>query len=371
MKKIRLAVAEISTGISGSIIIAALFGSSVVLHAETNNFPDSDFVFTVTNSFGNVITDAVPVKILPNKVIYKCSSGGGGSVELASLPKDVQEHFGYDKGAADSADKNDRTKRHQQFLLQQQQLQAWSEQAKWGVQSVTAHPFQYHWRAIGGVGNVDIQPLFNWWGYVSRLARPVMSSTNYPMQTNYVVLDNLSTKPLKGWDRITASSYTVYQSFWILDATIQSAPHTNRQAKVYLLNPPNDEKQIFEAAHRESIGIYASSQTLAAVQDANIDRMASVDQRADNVSMYRFHSDSLNKQLAGSAAELSSQRNQLLQAQQSVYTKREDLEARATEIHAYLAGFPNQSSYVVDLFAHDTGKTINGMEVYDLGGISF
>jgi hypothetical protein len=50
---------------------------------------------TLTNSAGNVITDAVLVKLMPDKFIYKTPGGAMGTRELDSLPMVLQEKIGY------------------------------------------------------------------------------------------------------------------------------------------------------------------------------------------------------------------------------------------------------------------------------------
>ncbi|HZM01881.1 MAG TPA: ankyrin repeat domain-containing protein [Candidatus Saccharimonadales bacterium] len=66
--------------------------------------------FTMTNSGGDVVTNAVLVKLTPNKFIYKTDNGAEGMMPLGSLPKDLQEKFGYDQTLATAQDDIDKTK---------------------------------------------------------------------------------------------------------------------------------------------------------------------------------------------------------------------------------------------------------------------
>jgi hypothetical protein len=116
-------------------IIVAILASCVVLLAQTNT-DSSGYVtnanllapFTLTNSAGNVITNAVLVKLMPNKFIYK-TPNGGGMLRIDSLPKDLQEKFGYDPQAAQAADEADKQKKVRQQKFDQQQREAAAAQA--------------------------------------------------------------------------------------------------------------------------------------------------------------------------------------------------------------------------------------------------
>lgn len=353
-------------------IIAAFFASCVVSLAQPTNvdpstgmpqwpadgkITDTNLLVPVsfTNSIGNFITDAIPARLFANKLIYITANGGGGTIRLDRLPEELRERFGYNERMADLAEKNDRIKKEREDQIHHQQLQAIREQAKWGVQNCTARPFLYPQRALGESWR-DLQPLFNWWAYVSRL-------------TSSVAQTNLPAKPYIAWNRIVALDYTTNESFWILDATIQTTPNAESHAKVYLLHPPNTEKRKFDAARAELMAVNRERSDLAFIQQGNNADLSAVNNRANDVDFYRSHSGQLNNQLAGAAADLSRQGNQILQNQQSVANKQSALEARAAELVSYLNSFQNPSHYVLDFFAFDTGKTINEMEVYDLGYI--
>jgi ankyrin repeat protein len=66
--------------------------------------------FTLTNSVGDVITNAVLVKLMANKFIYKAPSGGG-MMSLSSLPENLQAKFGYDPQSVQAADEADQQKK--------------------------------------------------------------------------------------------------------------------------------------------------------------------------------------------------------------------------------------------------------------------
>jgi len=84
------------------IIIVSLLASCSVTLAQSNT-DGAGYVtnanllkpFTLTNSTGDVITNAVLVKLMPNNFIYKTPSGEMGTKGLNFLPKDWQERIGY------------------------------------------------------------------------------------------------------------------------------------------------------------------------------------------------------------------------------------------------------------------------------------
>ena len=65
--------------------------------------------FTLTNSAGNIVTDAVLVKLTPNTFLYKTPRSEAFQ-RLDSLSKDLQEKFGYNPSKAAQADELDRQK---------------------------------------------------------------------------------------------------------------------------------------------------------------------------------------------------------------------------------------------------------------------
>jgi ankyrin repeat protein len=70
--------------------------------------------FTLTNSDGDVLTNAVLVKLMPNKFIYKTTDDRSeGVLPLASLPEKLRDKFGYNSTTAAAADALDAEKHEQ------------------------------------------------------------------------------------------------------------------------------------------------------------------------------------------------------------------------------------------------------------------
>lgn len=94
--------------------------------------------FTLTNSAGNVITNAVLDKLTANTFIYKTPDGIMGMMRLDTLPPEMLERIGYDPVAAAKADEADAIKKS---LDQQNQLaarQAAQQAALWNGALKTA-----------------------------------------------------------------------------------------------------------------------------------------------------------------------------------------------------------------------------------------
>jgi hypothetical protein len=67
--------------------------------------------FTMTNAEGVLITNAVMVRLMDNKFVYKTASGDEGTLRMDTLSKEMQERFRYDAVRAAAADRNDHIKK--------------------------------------------------------------------------------------------------------------------------------------------------------------------------------------------------------------------------------------------------------------------
>ncbi|HEY5043032.1 MAG TPA: ankyrin repeat domain-containing protein [Verrucomicrobiae bacterium] len=129
----------------GNAAIAQLLQPVNALVASGTNTDSSGYVtnealltpFTLTNSAGDVFTNAVLVKLTANKFIYK-TPGGGGMLPLASLSKDLRKKFGYDPQAVQAADEAEQEKKARQQEIVQQQREIAVQQANVKVQSQSA-----------------------------------------------------------------------------------------------------------------------------------------------------------------------------------------------------------------------------------------
>jgi len=94
--------------------------------------------FTLTNSAGNVVTDAVLYKLMPNKFIYKTPRGEMATRRLDSLSKELQKRFGYDAASAAAQDAIEAAAKMRDLQRQQSQRDWVQQQAELKEQSQSA-----------------------------------------------------------------------------------------------------------------------------------------------------------------------------------------------------------------------------------------
>lgn len=120
--------------------IALLLASCVALTAQTNSITDAHgyvtnvaFLtpFTFTNSVGVKITNAVLLKLFPNKFSYESSGGYAGQLPITFLPTNMLQKIGYDPVKAAQAETQDSAKKAQQDEIWQQQKELAAQQTRW------------------------------------------------------------------------------------------------------------------------------------------------------------------------------------------------------------------------------------------------
>jgi hypothetical protein len=94
--------------------------------------------FTLTNSVGDVFTNAILVKLMPNKFIYKTPTGVQGMLRLNWLSKELQERFGYDAASAAAQDAIEEETKMRATQWQQSQMDLAQQQAELKAQSQVA-----------------------------------------------------------------------------------------------------------------------------------------------------------------------------------------------------------------------------------------
>ena len=124
---------------AGAIASSASDSSFNAAVASGTNTDSSGYVtnvallvpFTLTNSAGDVITNAVLVKLMPNKFVYKTpDESEEGTMPLTSLPTDLREKFGYNPQAAMNADAADQLRKESGQRFYQQQMELAEQQAR-------------------------------------------------------------------------------------------------------------------------------------------------------------------------------------------------------------------------------------------------
>jgi hypothetical protein len=121
------------------LAIAMLLAGCIVATAQNTNTDMQGYVtnaslmmpLTLTNSTGEIVTNAFLYKLTVNKFIYRTTDGGMGTRSLAILPQKILDQIGYDPVVAAKADQ---AEIGQQILLRQKQIaqeQAASRAALW------------------------------------------------------------------------------------------------------------------------------------------------------------------------------------------------------------------------------------------------
>jgi len=139
---------------SGATALSASGSSFNAVVASGTNTDSSGYVtnealltpFTLTSSTGRIITNAVLIKLTPNKFVYKTPSGEMGMLRLDSLPKDLQDKCGYNPQIAQAADAVENQKKARLQELAQQQRESAKQQAQWdaAVKKALAKKTQFY-----------------------------------------------------------------------------------------------------------------------------------------------------------------------------------------------------------------------------------
>jgi hypothetical protein len=231
--------------------------------------------------------------------------------------------------------------------------------------SAGADPNRYVWRSFGG-SNVSLQPLFAWWRFAAE-------TTNQPLDISVVnadklaaisnVWEHLPARPLPDWVRVTGmeGGITVVGDMWRVDAVIAPAPMMTKHDIIYLRNPPAKEIADFKQARAQ----YMALQNTQSSEVAALQSLASTDQT--NAVTYPGTVTTRNGVVVARSGMAAANQNAATLA-----TLSNNLQAtnasQLADLGRYLASFPATNVYYLDHFAMRTGKQINGLDVYDLGG---
>jgi hypothetical protein len=236
-----------------------------------------------------------------------------------------------------------------------------------------ADPNRYQWRSFGAV-NVNLQPLFSWWTFVS-------PATNLPMDVSVVDSNNLPeisnlwaqlpVRPLPEWCRVTANEddITVAGTRWRVSATIEPAPMMFKRQVIYLENPPTKEIQNF----REAVADYAALQSQ---QTADFAREQALESNIQVQAASLLPTNVPNVAQPNTAATAAYQQAAIatISNLNSTHARAQSRDSQIAPLQQFLATFPDANHYQLDHFALRTGRKIDGLDVYDLGtatGLTF
>lgn len=232
-----------------------------------------------------------------------------------------------------------------------------------------ANPNRYVWRTFGGV-NVNLQPLFTWWTYASKGVGQPLDITVVDSNT-LVTISNLWSRlpprPLPEWFRITAreDGIAVAGSMWKVDAIIEPAPNMSKHQMIYLQDPPVMEIEDFKQARAAYLGLQQAQNRDVAMEtmmESNV--TAQADAVRTNFSLYTA---------SGSPVLIAQEYNLQVASElaisnlNSAHARTQDRDSQMAPFGNYLSNFPDTNVYWLDHFALRTGRTVDGLEVYDMG----
>ena len=179
---------------------------------------------------------------------------------------------------------------------------------------------------------VNLNPLFIWWK---------LYGTNTPA--------NDHPRPLVAWHRITGSSITETDGYWLVNATIYTNAKSAFKKRIYINHPPVIEAETFVKLKAE----------------INIDnKQKSLDER-DLQSAQKVQPQRSGKNHPISNGRQAEQNRQLA-ISMVADEKLVDQDLALTE--KKLSAIPSSNGkYSIDLFALETGEEMKGVPIYDFG----
>jgi hypothetical protein len=229
-----------------------------------------------------------------------------------------------------------------------------------------ADPNRYQWRSFGGV-NVNLQPLFSWWTFVSQ-------ATNQPLDITVVDTNNLPdisnlwahlpARPLPEWCRVTAAEgdIMVAGTRWKMAATIEPAPMMVKHQMIYVENPPTREIENYHQA-------LAAYLTLENEQNADSASEQNLESHIQTAAASLLPTNTPGFAAPVTPGTVLYQETALLTVSNlnATQARTQNRDAQMVPLRQFLAAFPGTNEYQMDHFALRTGRKIDGLDVYDLG----
>lgn len=189
---------------------------------------------------------------------------------------------------------------------------------------------------------MNLAPLFQWW-------------TNSPGASQ-------SIRPLIAWRRIVGTRVGNLEYQWVVDARIYTNQTSWVPARIVLLNPPAQEERLFyslqtQVAQAELDLTNAQGRYQADLKQEQRDQVRAKANARSWKRWGRFYARVYKRRAAW-------ERHAARQAQHEEQQARQTLEAA----HKLLKAIPNSHGrYQIDCFALNTGKTLRGLPVYNVG----
>lgn len=189
---------------------------------------------------------------------------------------------------------------------------------------------------------VDITPVFHWWAVSQTIA--LTNGTQPP-------------SPMPAYVHIAGPILKEEPAGWVIDAKIETAPGKVKEEKIFVLNPPVNEKQRFETLKAE----YNKQ-----MDTADSFRLISSYNRNDSQE-FRNRSAVLSQAGAGIAAQNNTDAAKRAdQNTANANVKAGESAARAEEIQSELRKFPF-AIYEANFFSFQTGTRYEGLPAFDAG----
>ncbi len=220
-------------------------------------------------------------------------------------------------------------------------LLVWASLMAGSCPLLNATPLKDPRRLINGQ-TADLTPLFKWW------------------------VKREGSRPLSAWLHVTGTIVQTNAYGWVVEARIEPAGHRAKSAdappegqhRIVLHDPPLQDLAEFEQLHDQMSGLTEQHSALAGQQTQAKQQADAISREQRSLRRYGEHSPTL----AVAAGDLHLAQKQTNQQLQPVNQQMKDLTKK-------LAAFPNADHYEVDCFALKTGRSYQGMPVFDHGQV--
>jgi hypothetical protein len=192
-----------------------------------------------------------------------------------------------------------------------------------------------------GLQTVNLAPLFQWW--------------NHPGADG---ADD-SKRPMKAWKRVVGVKVSDFGYGWVVEAEVYRDPATHTKTRIVLQNPPALEASKYETT-KDQIVQSGLDITNAQARYQTARKAEQDDQnRAKAARRSRYWAAQYNQQAADDRAAATLAQDDEKAAKQTLELARLGLKI-LPDLHG---------QYQIDWFAMDTGKTLQGLPIYDAGAI--
>jgi type IV secretory pathway VirB10-like protein len=205
---------------------------------------------------------------------------------------------------------------------------------------------RYPLRGFGGASAVNLTPLFQWWIY----GKPASESD--------------SQRPLSAWNRVVGTKAGDLGQGWIVNAEIYTTRTTHTKARIVLQNPPVREEQDFDRLKQQVLQY--------GLQVTNAQRAYQTALKAEKSDQTHSKSDARSRNVRARNSAVAYSRKAAQEQSAASNAQNQEKEARQALVAAQkiLNEYPSSHGvYLIDWFALDTGKKIQGLPVYDVGTI--